>query len=77
MVEHRERLLKLAQEKKSHKRLVKPHQPTHMGSVSESGKEGSSGFPGTRDLDKQAFVSGRKRSRPVDGVAGVTGGSTA
>ena len=76
MAERRESLLKLTQEKNSNKRLVKPHQPTRMGSVSEPAKEGSCGSSGTRGANQQAVVLGMKRSRPVDGVAGVTGGAT-
>ena len=74
MAEHRERLLKLTQEKKSHKRLVKPHQATRMGSVSELVKEGSSGSSGIHDADHQAVVLSKKRSHPEGGAADVTGG---
>ena len=71
MAELREILLKLTQEKKSHKRLVKSHQDTRMGLVSEPVKEGSSGSSGTRGADQQAVVLSKKMSHPASWIADV------
>ena len=54
MEEQRERFLKLTQEKKSNKRLVKLQQATCMGSAPESAREGSSGSSSSRDVECEA-----------------------
>ena len=64
MAEHRERLLKLTQDKKNNKRLVKPNQPTRLSFIVEQVREGSSGSLGSRDVTHCAAVWGKKRSLP-------------
>ncbi|CAI8616980.1 unnamed protein product [Vicia faba] len=76
MAEHRERLLKLTQDKKINKRLVRPQQATRMGPPPDSGREGSSGSSGSPDAERQSALVSKKRSRPDDGVE-VTGGGAA
>ena len=69
MAERRERLLKLTQEKKNHKMLVKSNQPTCLGPITELARDGSSGSSGPREVVQHAIASGNKRSRPEGGPA--------
>ena len=68
MAEHRERLLKLTQDKKINKRLVRPQQATRMGPLADSGREGSSGSSGSPDAEHQFALVSRKQSWPKDGA---------
>ena len=77
MVERRERLLKLTQDKKINKRLVRPQQATRMGPPADSGREGSSGSSGSPDAERQSALVTRKRSRPEDGAEVTDGGAAA
>ena len=70
MVERRERLLKLTQDKKNNKRIVKPNQPIRLGPTLEQVKDGSNALSGSRDVVQRPLVlrkhMGRPESEPVD-----------
>ena len=67
MAERHERLLKLTQEKKNNKRLVKPNQSTRLGPIPEHVRDGSSGSSGPRDIVQRAALSRKKRTHPEGG----------
>ena len=77
MAEHRERLLKLTQDKKINKRLVRTQQATRMGPPPNSGRGGSSGSSDSPDAERQSALVSKKRSRPDDGVELTNGGAGA
>ena len=74
MAERRERLLKLTLEKKTHKRLVKPHQPTCLGLGSEPVRDGSSGSSGARDSIQPMVVPSKKRRSEGEHASAVEEG---
>ena len=71
MEECRERLLKLTQDKKISKRLVRPQQATRMGPPADLGRDGSSGSSGSPDAKRKTELIIRKRSRPEGGAETV------
>ena len=62
MAEQRERLMKLTQDKKVNKRLVRAPQATRIGSPTSSGYA-SSGSSGSPDAEQSTELIPRKRSR--------------
>ena len=61
MAERRERLLKLSQDKRVNRRLVRAPQATRMGPPTSSG-DASSGSPGSPDVEQPTELITRKRS---------------